>query len=118
MTMTINKLTLDGKHYVIMTEAQYEVLAKAAIDSAGLPDLPLPDENGNVPAIETARLMIARDLISRRKSLGLSQTKLAELSGVEQATISRIEAGKVTAAVKTIDTLTDAMDRLAKRDKD
>lgn len=38
-------------------------------------------------------LDIAQDIIKRRKSLGLSQIKLAQLAGVNQPLISKIESG-------------------------
>ena len=38
-------------------------------------------------------LDIAQDIIMRRKALGLSQIKLAQLAGVNQPLISKIESG-------------------------
>ena len=67
------------------------------------PHLPKPDKNGRVPALEYARISLARDLIRDRKGAGLSQQKLAELAGIRQETLSRIETGKHTATPKTVD---------------
>ncbi len=65
--------------------------------------LPKPDKHGNVPALEYVRISLARDLIRDRKSVGLSQQKLAELAGIRQETLSWIETGKHTATPKTVD---------------
>ena len=59
-----------------------------------------PDKNGRVPALEYARISLARDLIRDRKAVGLSQQKLAALAGIRQETLSRIETGKHTAPRK------------------
>lgn len=69
---------------------------------AVLPALPKPDANGRFPAIEYTRVSLARNLIRDRKSVGLSQERLAELAGIRQETISRLESGKHTATPGTI----------------
>lgn len=43
-------------------------------------------------AIDTIRKCV--DIKVRRKRIGLSQTELAKLSGVERSTIVRVEAGE------------------------
>ena len=65
--------------------------------------------------MEYTRIAIARDLIRDRKAAGLSQQQLAELAGVRQETISRLETGKHTAGTKTIQKLTQAIERRQKR---
>jgi predicted transcriptional regulator len=65
--------------------------------------LPKPDEHGRFPALEYARLSLARDLIRDRKGVGLSQQRLADLAGIRQETLSRIETGKHTATPCTVD---------------
>ena len=64
--------------------------------------LPGPDANGRYPAIETARISVARDIIRQRKSAGLSQSRLARLASIRQETLSRIESGKHTATERTV----------------
>ena len=73
------------------------------IDEGDLPALPKPDRRGRFPALQYARISLARDLIRERKGAGLSQQRLADLAGVRQETLSRIETGKHTASQKTID---------------
>ena len=67
-----------------------------------LPALPRADERGHYPAVETARVIIARQLIRGRKAAGWTQAELAARAGVRQETISRIETGKHSPGVKTM----------------
>ena len=74
-------------------------------DDAILPPLPPPDANGRFPAVEYSRISLARNLIRDRKSVGLSQERLAELAGIRQETVSRLESGKNSATPGTIATI-------------
>jgi DNA-binding XRE family transcriptional regulator len=67
-----------------------------------LPPLPPADERGRYPAIETARVIIARQIIRGRKAAGWTQAELAARAGVRQETISRIETGKHSPGLKTM----------------
>jgi predicted transcriptional regulator len=82
-----------------------------------LPELPKPNKDGNFPAIEYSRICIARSLIRDRKGLGLSQQRLAELAHVRQETISRLESGKHTASVSSIEKIDAAIEAERKRQK-
>ncbi|HEY4761732.1 MAG TPA: helix-turn-helix transcriptional regulator [Thermoguttaceae bacterium] len=104
----LQHLEVEGKRFVILPEIEYDRLRREAgealtVDNEELPPLPKPDKNGRVPALEYARISLARDLIRERKGIGLSQQKLAELAGIRQETLSRIETGKHTATPKTVD---------------
>jgi ribosome-binding protein aMBF1 (putative translation factor) len=68
-----------------------------------MPPLPKPDEQGRFPALEYARVSLARDVVRDRRAAGLTQQELADLAKTRQETISRIESGKYTASVKLID---------------
>jgi len=46
---------------------------------------------------------IARSLAQDRQAAGLSQQELARLAGVRQETISRIESGKHSPTVRTVE---------------
>ncbi len=84
--------------------------------SPELPPLPKPDKNGRFPALEFARISLARDIIRDRRAAGLTQHELAELVGARQETLSRIENGKYTASPKLIDKFDRALKRaIAKR---
>jgi DNA-binding XRE family transcriptional regulator len=67
-----------------------------------LPPLPQADERGLFPAVATARVIIARQIIRGRKLAGWTQAELAARVGVRQETISRIETGKHSPGVKTM----------------
>lgn len=83
-----------------------------------LPSLPKPDEHGRFPAIEYARVSLARDIIRDRRAAGLTQAELAALARTRQETISRIESGKYTASHRLIDRLDRALRKAsAKRSK-
>jgi DNA-binding XRE family transcriptional regulator len=104
----LQHIEVEGKRFVILPEIEYDRLCREAGEALTanddeLPPLPKPDKNGRIPALEYARISLARDLIRDRKGVGLSQQKLAELAGIRQETLSRIETGKHTATPKTVD---------------
>ena len=78
-----------------------------------LPALPPADENGQYPAIETARVIIARQVIRGRKAAGWTQAELAVKAGVRQETISRIETGKHSPGLKTMAKIDRALRKAA-----
>jgi len=74
-----------------------------------LPPLPVADERGQYPAVETARVIIARQIIRARKAAGWTQVDLASRAGVRQETISRIETGKHSPGLKTMEKIDRAL---------
>jgi predicted transcriptional regulator len=80
----------------------------------GEPALPLPDAQGNYPAVEAARVLLARKLVRRRRVLGLTQAGLAKLARVRVETISRLENGRHSPNVATVDKIVRALDRAEK----
>ena len=77
------------------------------------PPLPKPDEEGNVPALEYVRASIARDIIRERRALGLTQGQLAKLAGVRQETLCRLETGRHSPTVRTVEKIDRALRRAA-----
>jgi ribosome-binding protein aMBF1 (putative translation factor) len=71
--------------------------------NAAAPALPPPGEDGNYPAEETLRALVAQQIIRRRRQAGWTQAELAVRAGVRQETVSRLETGKHAPNVTTVD---------------
>jgi len=112
----LQRIEVEGKRFVLLEETQYERLCREAGETApdltenDLPPFPKPDRRGRFPALQYARVALARDLIRARKGAGLSQQRLAKLAGIRQETISRLETGKHTANPKTVDKMMDVIE--------
>ena len=90
-------INVAGKRFVLVQEKAFRRLVRQAgrrTAATELPPMPEPDEEGNRPALEYIRASIARDIIRERKALGLTQGRLAELAGIQQETLCRLESGK------------------------
>jgi len=104
----LQKIEVEGKRFVLLPETEYDRLCRTAgeavaLEDEELPALPKPDKHGRFPALQYARISLARDLIRDRKGVGLSQQRLADLAGIRQETLSRIETGKHTASPATVE---------------
>ena len=111
--MSTQTIHLDGKAYVIVERAEYERLATLA-KAIEMPPLPGPDAKGNFPAKEYLRASIARDIIRDRVAADLSQQELAKQAGIRVETLCRIETGKHTPSVATIDKIDRALSKAKK----
>jgi ribosome-binding protein aMBF1 (putative translation factor) len=104
-----------GKRCVMIEEAELRRLERQARRAEpSLPPLPAADAKGNRPALDYIQFSIARDVIKQRKALGLSQAQLAELAGLRQETLSRLESGKHSPTVRTVEKIDRALKRHAK----
>ena len=104
----LQRIEVEGKRFVLLPESEYDRLCRGAgeataLEDAELPALPKPDKQGRFPALEYARISLASDLIRDRKGAGLSQQRLADLAGIRQETLSRIETGRHTASPRTVE---------------
>jgi len=104
----LQRIDVAGRRFVLIEEADYERLCSKAgeavpLNDDDLPQLPRPDKHGRFPALEYARVSLARDIIRDRRAARLTQQELARLAGTRQETISRIESGNYTASRKLID---------------
>jgi ribosome-binding protein aMBF1 (putative translation factor) len=109
---------IRGKRFVVVEEAELKRLERQARQAeSALPPLPPADDQGNRPALEYVRVSIARDIIRERRALGLSQQRLAELAGLRQETLSRLESGKHSPTVRTVDKIDRALKRFAKSNR-
>jgi DNA-binding XRE family transcriptional regulator len=70
---------------------------------APMPILPPANAQGYYPAAETLQVIIARQLIERRRQAGLSQAEVAKRAGIRQETVSRLESGKHAPTVRTFE---------------
>ena len=109
---------IEGRRYVLIEEAELRRLEGGKRGpkkgrTPGPPPFPEPDEAGNVPALEFARVSIARDIARERLALGLTQAQLAKAAGIRQETLSRLESGKHSPTVRTVARIDRALKRAA-----
>jgi DNA-binding XRE family transcriptional regulator len=110
MSRSAQTIIVAGKRFVILPEAEYRSL----LGDAGEPALPPADAKGHRPALDYVRASIARDIIRERRALRLTRQHLAELAGVRQETLSRLESGKHSPTVRTVEKIDRALKRYAK----
>jgi len=111
MATQIATVTLAGKSFVILEQSEYERLRSRA-EATGeerLPPLPPPDAEGNYPALPYGRASLARKIIRRRRAAGLTQVALARRAGIRPETLNRLEQGRHTPTVATVDKLDRAL---------
>jgi DNA-binding XRE family transcriptional regulator len=101
-TMTVKILELAGKRWAIMPERDYKRLAAHAGERSEGPALPEPDAQGNYPAVDYARVSLARKIIKARRQAGLTQAELARRAAIRPETLNRIEKGKTSPDTATI----------------
>jgi DNA-binding XRE family transcriptional regulator len=100
-------LAIAGKRMVLLEEEEYIRLRQKADDWEPL--LPEPDANGCYPADETLGVILARKIIRRRRRLGLTQVELARKAGIRPETLNRIEQGKHSPSVATVEKIDRAL---------
>jgi ribosome-binding protein aMBF1 (putative translation factor) len=106
-------LELKGEEYAVVPIREYRKLVQSGsedIPDGDLPPMPPRRANGDYPAIQAARVSIARDIIRSRKAAGISQAALARRAGIRVETLNRIEKAKVTADVATMEKIDKALD--------
>ena len=112
----------NGKRFILVEARELRRLqrlaakAEARNDASALPDYPPADERGSRPAVAFARVSIARQIIQDRKAAGLSQQELARRAGVRQETISRLESGKHSPTLRTVEKIDRVLQAALKKD--
>jgi DNA-binding XRE family transcriptional regulator len=86
-------------------------------DTDKLPPLPKPNSEGNYPAVEYLRASLARKIIRDRVAAGVTQQELARRAGIRVETLCRIETGKHTPSVPTVDKIDRALVRAERKKK-
>ena len=111
--MVAGTINVSGKRFVIVPEAEYDRLRQRASVASDieLPKRPGKLASGNYPAVEAMRIGLARKLIKRRWSAGLSQAELARRAGIRPETLNRIEKAKVTADTATVTKIVRVLDK-------
>jgi len=69
------------------------------------------DQEGNCPAVEYARASLARKIIRQRRAAGLTQAALARQARIRPKTLNRIERGKATPDIATVEKITRALEQ-------
>ncbi len=106
MTTNVQTITLFGQRFVVLPEADYREL----VGETWEPPMPEPDVEGNYPAVEAARVVLARKIIRRRRAAGLTQAELAKRARVRVETLSRLEHAKHSPNVVTVDKILRTLD--------
>src|SRR5713101_2224289 len=101
-------LTIAGKRVVVLEEGHYNRLVKKADEWE--PTVPGPNERGHYP-LEALAVIVGRDILRARRKLGLSQVELARRSGIRPETLNRIEQGKHSPSVATVEKIDRALKR-------
>jgi ribosome-binding protein aMBF1 (putative translation factor) len=110
LSMSAKIVELAGERWAILPEKEYMRLKARAAEEGDWPGLPKPDAKGNFPAVEYARVSLARKIIKARHQSGLSQAELARRAGIRPETLNRIEKGKTTPDTATIAKIDRALD--------
>jgi ribosome-binding protein aMBF1 (putative translation factor) len=101
-------VTVGAERMVVLSAKEYERLAKRA--DLWEPPLPEPNERGNYP-LEALDVVMAQEIIRARRKLGLSQAELARRAGIRAETLNRIEQGKHSPTMRTMQKIDRALKR-------
>jgi DNA-binding XRE family transcriptional regulator len=104
-------ITIKNERFALIPYLEYEeLLARAAGEK--LPPLPPADKAGNRPAVESVRVIIARDIITSRIKAGWTQEQLAKRAGVSVQTISRLESARHKPQAATVERIDAAFKKV------
>lgn len=87
-----------GERFVIVPQAVYEQLTGQPTRTDGLK-----------PAVAAMRTIMARDIVKDRESVGWSQAELARRAGIRVETLNRIETGKRSPSLATVEKIDAAL---------
>jgi DNA-binding XRE family transcriptional regulator len=98
---------INGQRMVVLPEDEFARLKQKADEWEPLLPEPLPD--GNYPAREYMLASIARDIIRHRRRVGLTQVELARRAGIRPETLCRVESGKYSPTIGTVEKIDRAL---------
>ncbi len=110
--MNVRMLEFTGRRFVQLAERDYLKLVRQArmnVTVEDMPSLPAKGPDGNYPALEYARAALARDIISTRRRLGLSQVELARRAGIPPESLNRVERARTNPTIKTVEKIDRAL---------
>lgn len=97
----IQKLTIEGKNYVLLSEEDYEDLIDSLQAEAIMARINAGEETWPLELVE-ARASGENSVRVFRKYRGMTMTQLAEAAGISQPYLSDIENGKKTGSVDVL----------------
>ena len=104
----IQTLDIRGRKFVLIPQSEYRRLTKQSVPA--VPRMPKMSADGTYPAAEAMRAMMARKIIAARNAVGLSQAALARKAGIRAETLNRLEKGKHTPDLATMNKINRALD--------
>ena len=116
-------VTAKGQRFVMVPVAEWRrverLTAKAVTSKTApkFPAIPQAEQDGTLPALAYIQVSIARDVLRERTALGLTQEQLAKLAGVREETLSRLESGKHSPTVRTVEKIERALQKAAKKNQ-
>ena len=111
--MAYGSMVLEGKRYVLVPAAEFDELTRAR----GVPPLPPAAADGTMDAVAFGEAAIARNLVSRREAVGLTQRELADAAGIRAEVLDRAERGVAVPSVRTLTKIEAALVRAAETGK-
>jgi ribosome-binding protein aMBF1 (putative translation factor) len=105
--------TINGRRVVVLDPSEYERLREKADEWE--PPLPEPDADGNYPAVEYARVSLARKIIQDRRRAGLTTAELARNARIRPKTLNGIEHARTTPSMRTLEKIEEALRRAVRR---
>jgi ribosome-binding protein aMBF1 (putative translation factor) len=109
----LQTILVDGKPYVLLPREDYERLTRLA-KAADLPAAAAAGAEGEAVIDTITRAGLARRIIRGRADAGLSQRELAKLAGISFEHLCRIETGKHTPGLATIEKIERALKKAAR----
>jgi DNA-binding XRE family transcriptional regulator len=106
-------VAVGGEQVVVLSRKDYERLAKKA--DVWEPPLPEPNARGNY-SLDALDVVMAQEIIRARRKLGWTQAELARQAGIRAETLNRIEQGKHSPTLRTMQKIDRALKR-AQRDE-
>jgi ribosome-binding protein aMBF1 (putative translation factor) len=105
--------TINGRRVVVLDPSEYERLREKADEWE--PPLPEPDADGNYPAVEYARVSLARKIIQDRRRAGLTTAELARSARIRPKMLNAIEHARTTPSMRTLEKIEQALRRAVRR---